>query len=66
MLDAPCSSSCHQGWAVQVAMGDEPEQPMADWLALSQAVGTRSPKQCRDRWHAHLAPSMVEQGVPAD
>lgn len=41
-----------------VAQADDGKEPK--WTNISNAMGTRSGKQCRERWRQHLRPGLVK------
>ncbi len=34
-----------------------------NWVRISQFLGTRSPKQCRERYHQNLKPSLIHEPI---
>ncbi|KAF2010452.1 hypothetical protein BU24DRAFT_356735 [Aaosphaeria arxii CBS 175.79] len=41
-------------WLVNLVLRNGPH----NWVRISQEIGTRSPKQCRERYHQNLKPSL--------
>lgn len=37
-----------------------------NWVRISQEIGSRSPKQCRERYHQNLKPSLNHDPITAD
>ena len=37
-----------------------------NWVTIAQIIGSRSPKQCRERYHQNLKPSLVHEPITAD
>ena len=37
-----------------------------NWVTIAQVIGSRSPKQCRERYHQNLKPTLVHEPITAD
>lgn len=37
-----------------------------NWVHIAQTIGSRSPKQCRERYHQNLKPSLVHEPITAE
>lgn len=37
-----------------------------NWVTIAQVIGSRSPKQCRERYHQNLKPTLVHEPITAE
>lgn len=49
-------------WLVNLVARNGPH----NWVRISQEIGSRSPKQCRERYHQNLKPSLNHDPITAD
>ncbi|KAF2849735.1 hypothetical protein T440DRAFT_124872 [Plenodomus tracheiphilus IPT5] len=49
-------------WLVNLVTRNGPH----NWVRISQEIGSRSPKQCRERYHQNLKPSLNHDPITAD
>ncbi|KAH8882822.1 hypothetical protein GQ53DRAFT_665278, partial [Thozetella sp. PMI_491] len=47
-------------------MGLVHQQGALNWVRIASLLGTRTPKQCRERYHQNLKPSLNHQPISAE